>query len=165
MVKTEFLLSVKEFTVIAVGDFLLPTRVQGKDETPELKPAAVYLMRLPDSKSAAKKAPYILHQIVTAEDRQNEGRRDESYLQLRSIFCVYCGDEEQGGMMLVELMERLRIALLRLRILDRRFYLDLTSGSVQTLIYPDDTAPYFLGEMITTWQMPAVQRDIRPALE
>ena len=61
--------------------------------------------------------------------------------------------------MLVNLMERLRIAILKQVIIGRRFQLDLKAG-VETLIYPDDTAPYYAGEMITTWILPAVEREV-----
>ena len=165
MVKTEFLQSIKCFTKDAVKDMMLPTRIQSANEEQGFRPAEVFLMRMPDMKAPGKKAPYILHQIVTAEDVQPSGERDSSTLQMRSVFCVYSDDDQEGGMMLLELMERWRVALLRTRVLDRRFLLDLSVGGIQQIIYPDDTAPYFLGEMISTWTMPAVQRDIRPALE
>jgi len=161
--KNDLLDVLKAFTEEAIKDVLLPARVQKEGEAPELRPAAVYKMRLPDSSSAKKKAPYIIHQIVTGKDVQAEGKHPEATLSLRSIFCVYSADEQEGSLMLLELMERLRIALLRKVLLDGRFQIDLDAG-VETLVYPDDTAPYFIGEMMTNWIMPAIEREVRPWL-
>lgn len=160
MVKTEFLEVLKQFTGKAVQDMILPVRYQQEDGTPPTgRPADVYKMRLPDGKAASKKAPYILHQIVTGMDRQTEGGEDTSSTTVRSIFVVYSDDEQLGGLMLLELMERVRIALLRQVILDGRFQLDKRTG-VETLIYPEDTAPYFAGEMSSTWLLPRVEREL-----
>lgn len=79
---------------------------------------------------------------------------------VRSIFAVYNDDEQEGGLMLLNLMERLRIRLLREVVIGRRFQLDLEAG-LETFIYPDDTAPYYAGEMTTTWRVPGVEREVR----
>lgn len=165
MNKNEFLDTLKTFTEKAVSELILPCRVQGKGEEQSCRAAEVHKMRLPDSKAATKKAPYIIHQIITSEDVQQEGKKTEAHVQLRSIFCVYCDDEEEGSLMLLELMERVRIALLRTRLLDNRFLLDITASPMQMLIYPDDTAPYFAGEMLTVWRLPAVEREVREWLQ
>ena len=60
-------------------------------------------------------------------------------------------------MLLLDLMERVRIALLRQVVIGRQFELDL-QNSFEQLIYPDDTAPYYAGEMMSNWKMPAVER-------
>ena len=62
--------------------------------------------------------------------------------------------------MLLNLMERLRISLLRQIVIGDQFQLDLKAG-LETLVYPDDTAPYYAGEMISTWKIPAIQREVR----
>ena len=62
--------------------------------------------------------------------------------------------------MLLNLMERFRIKLLREVIIGDQFQLDLESG-LESLIYPDDTAPFFAGEMVSVWKMPSVEREVR----
>lgn len=47
----------KAFTEDVMKDLLLPVAMQKGDTEQEGRPPAVYLMRLPDSKSAQKKAP------------------------------------------------------------------------------------------------------------
>lgn len=149
----------KDFTEEVTADLLMPVRIQSEKDTQTERAAEVHLMRLPDSKAAHKKAPYILHQIITGADQQVPGSRDESRTTVRSIFCVYSDNEEEGGMILLNLMERLRIAFLRKRVIGNQFTLDL-EAKLESLCYPDDTAPYFAGEMISVWKLPTIEREV-----
>lgn len=160
MNRVELLNVLKAFTLDAVGEIVMPTALQKGDTEQGFRSAEVHLMRLPDSRSATKKAPYIIHQLITAQDRQEPGQRPEATATVRSIFCVYNANEEEGALMLLNLMERLRIALLRRVALDDRFELDL-KANLDELIYPEDTAPYYMGEMISQWKLPAVVREVR----
>lgn len=51
------------------------------------------------------------------------------------------------------------MALLRQVVIGEQFTLDLEAG-LEVLVYPDDTAPYFVGEMISTWILPPVEREV-----
>ena len=163
MTKVILLEVLKKFTEQAIQNILLPTRAQKgdvKSETDQkIRAAEVYKMRLPDSSSASKKAPYIIHQIITGKDTQKPQSNPSARTVVRSIFCVYCDNEEEGALMLLNLMERLRIELMKNVVLSKQFELDLDEG-VEMLIYPDDTAPYYMGEMLTNWKMPAVEREV-----
>ena len=158
---TALMQALKEYTEDAVKDLLLPVRVQKLGETESFKAPDVYKMRLPDSKSAAKKAPYILHQLLTTRNQQERGEDLESSAVVRSIFCVYCNNEQEGGLHLLNMMERFRIPLLKNPLIGvgGQFELNLQEG-VESLVYPDDTAPYFAGEIITTWRIPPVKREV-----
>lgn len=159
MTKIVLLEALKAETLDAISDLLLPVAMQAEDtEQPSPKTPDVYLMRLPDSSSAKKKTPYVLHTILTGKDIQKAGERPESAATVRSIFAVYHSDEQEGGLALLNLMERVRIRLLEKVVIGGQFQLDLENG-VETMVYPDDTAPYFAGEMISTWSLPAVQRN------
>lgn len=160
MTLVNLLEQLKAVTDDAVKDLLLPVRAQKGDTVTVDRPATVYKMRLPDSTSATKKAPYIIHQIVTSKDAQPSGQLEAGSAVVRSIFCVYCNDEQEGAMHLLNLMERLRIRLLQDVVIGGQFELDLEAG-VEALIYPENTAPYFAGEMSTTWKMPSVERKWR----
>jgi hypothetical protein len=56
-------------------------------------------------------------------------------------------------------MERLRIALLKKVVLDDRYALDTEEG-IDIIIYPDNIWPYYGGEMVTVWSIPAINREI-----
>ena len=149
----------KEFTEAATKDVICPVRMQKGDTEQKYRAAAVYKMRLPDGTQASKKAPFILHQVITGRDFQPEGDLCEGRTVVRSVFAVYHDDEQEGALLLLELMETLRVALLRQVIIGDQFELDLQEG-LEMLTYPEYTAPYFAGEMISTWKMPAVKREV-----
>lgn len=153
-----------DFTREATKELILPTRVQSKTETPQGRAPDIFMMRLPDSKQATKKAPYILHQVITGHDIQPERSDMISTCLVRSIFCAYSEDEQEGGLMLLTMAERVRIALLKSICIGGQFDLDRHAG-IEFLAYPDDTAPYYAGEMITTWNMPPVEREVRKLWE
>lgn len=150
----------KKLTQETVGDIIMPARMQKGDTEQILRAADVYLMRLPDSSASQKKAPYIIHQLITGKDIQPEGENETASAVIRTIFCVYNDNEEDGALMLVNLMERLRISLLKQVVIGDQFQLDLAAG-LESMVYPDDTAPYYAGEMLSTWILPAVQREVR----
>lgn len=149
----------KEDTQEAVKDLIMPVRIQSPGEEQQYRAADIYLMRLSDSSAAKKKAPYIIHQVITGKDSQQRGNRADSAVTVRSIFCVYNDDEQEGALMLLNLMERLRIYLLRKVVIGKKYQLDLESG-LETLIYPSESMPYYVGEMISTWEMPPVEREV-----
>ena len=161
MTRVMLLQALKTFTLDATRDLLLPMRVQSAQEEPKERPAEVHLMRLPDSSEAKKKAPYIIHQLITGKDVRKPGVQTVSTAEVRSICCVYAPNEEEGGLLLLNLMERLRIALLRQEVLDWRYQLDLEAG-MESVIYPDATAPYYLGEMESQWKLPGIVREEKP---
>ena len=92
MTKNTLLEALKDFTMVATQNIVLPT-VKQKDTVETFRPADVYLMRLPDGSSAKKKVPYIIHQFVNGKDKQPSGKLPESSALVRSIFCVYSADE------------------------------------------------------------------------
>ena len=158
MSKVILLEQLKEFTQAVTGELVFPVAVQKEDlEPPSPRAAEVYCPRLPDSKAAKKKAPYILHQVITGKDSQAPGQMVSSKTTVRTIFCVYDPNEQTGGLALLTLMEQLRIAFLERPIVGGQFELDLEAG-IEFLVYSEDTAPFYAGEMITTWHLPPVKR-------
>lgn len=160
MTNITLLEQLKLFTEETIKDIILPVRLQKGDSEQQSRVADVYLMRLPDSTAATKKAPYIIHQLVTSKDTQPAGWQESGSSVVRSVFCVYCENEQEGALHLLNLMERLRIQLLQQVIIGQQYQLDLETG-VEMLIYPEDSAPYYAGEMSTTWKMPSVEREWR----
>lgn len=159
MTRVVLLEQLKEFSKAATADLIMPVSMQKGDTEQKFRAADVYLMRLPDSTAAQKKAPYILHQFITGADSQPKGERDISTTKVRTIFCVYNDDEQEGALMLLNLMERVRIGILKKIVIGNQFTLDKEAG-LECLAYPDDTAPYYCGEMVSTWIMPSVEREV-----
>lgn len=158
MSKVILLEQLKEFSEGVTRDLIFPVAQQKEDkEPPKPRAAEVFCARLPDSKAAKKKAPYMLHQIITGKDAQTAGQMVDSLATVRTIFCVYNPNEQEGGLALLTIMEQLRISLLERVVVGAQFRLDLEAG-IETLVYPEDSAPYYAGEMITVWHLPPVRR-------
>lgn len=151
--------SLKKFCEEKTASIYLPMSLQkGDQETAERAPE-VYKMRLPSSSSAKKYAPYILIQFVNGMDKQPHGMNSDSTSLVRFIFCVYNDNEEQGAIMLLNLMETIRIALMKVVVIDQRYKLDTDSG-LESLAYLDDTAPYFAGELVGTFIEAPIEREV-----
>jgi len=160
MTKRDLLVVLKAFTEEATKDLIMPVRMQKEDkEEPKPRAADVYIMRLHKSKDSEKSAPHIIHSILTGRDAQEQGDYPQASTLVRSVFAVYHDDEQEGSLMLLDLMERMRIALLKQIVLDERFMLDFYEG-IDTIIYPDNIWPYYAGEMITQWRIPAIIREV-----
>jgi len=163
MTKVELLNALVERTEEITKDLLLPVKVQREGEEPSERTPAVYKQRIPDMTQPSKKAPYIIHQIVNSRNIQHRGEYVATTVTVRSIFCVYCEDEQEGSLMLLNVMERMRISFLKDPILRKQFECVLTEedgGGLEDLVYPDNIAPYYIGEMITVWDMPKVKREV-----
>ena len=161
MTWVDLLQALADFIKEKTADLIMPTRVQGKNEEQGYRAADVYKMRLPDSKSATKKAPYVLIQLITAADEEPARDQDDSYAIVRIILCTYNPDEQEGALQLLNLASRIRINLLKTCVVGPKneFWLDKTE-KLEFMAYPDDTAPYYAGEMIGTWHIPPVRREV-----
>lgn len=169
MTKVQLLLDLKDFTKEVLKHETLPVREQKEDNgiAPKDRAPEVHLMRMPDVPSYEKRAPYVLHQIVTGHDgveTVGEGPVKNNQMTagavVRSVFCVYERDMERGTMALLQLMEQFRVSLLECPVIGGQFRLDLDEG-ISIMIYPfnknDRPAPYYMGEMVTSWILPPVE--------
>lgn len=159
MTKIDLLYALKEFSEDVYANMMLPCKPDLKVGGNE-RNVQIYLTHLPTTSASTKFAPYVLHSIITGEDSQNEGEDERSFAVVRTIFCTYDTNEEQGGLALLTLVERLRIELLRKRVLANRFQLEIPKAPLQMLIYPDNVAPFYVAEMSSTWRLPAVEREV-----
>ena len=161
LTKTDLLEALKARTLEATSEILLPVKPQKGDDGVTERNARVYIGRLPDMEQSTKKAPYILHRMVNSASKQKPGEQLQTKAIVRSIFCVYCHDEEEGELLLLGLMERIRISLLKDPLIgNNAFECDFEEG-LEDLVYQDNTYPYYCGEMISTWDMPPIKREVR----
>lgn len=159
MTKTQLIEDLKVFIEDSLKDFVLPTKLKKGETEQQYRHPVVFKQRVPDSQSATDKAPCVLLQLTGSSDAQSPGDKLTSTAEVRIVFMVYCKDEQEGGMTLLEVMERVRIDLLQMIFLNNQYMLDTTAG-IATTVYNDDTAPFYIGEMSTTWQMPPVRRKV-----
>lgn len=121
------------------------------------RPAKVYKMRLPDEDAETKNVPYILLQVLTGTDSQEPGQEPDSECKIRIVVATFSEDYGEGAMDVLNVTTRLRHELLRAGIVGDQF---LLRKPLEYIVYPDDTAPYFFGELMTMWEMPTIQREV-----
>jgi len=174
MTRITLLEQMKEFSEALTNDLLLPVQMQEEDEEqPPNRAPTVYIPCLPELHAYAQKAPFMTHEIVTGKDKvvddPHMGKRKISVTVVRSCFCVYHKNEQEGRLALLTLMERMRIGLQEAVVIGKQFKLDLEAG-IETLVYPGNpnqtaVSPFYLGEMITTWHLPIIERKVPYAQE
>ncbi len=170
MTTVEFLFAMKDRSKACTADLLLPVKTQEEDEEEQPPRAAtIYLTGLPEMKKPEKKAPYVIHTVAEGKDRYTDrhdsyGGRDPTRhrvdtVEVRSVLCVYASDRQEGGLYLLELMERLRDDL-KAHPTIGPFLLDLDAGIDWTVYDSDewDLGPYHVGGMVTTWTKKAKDR-------
>ncbi|SHG90337.1 hypothetical protein [Tepidibacter thalassicus] len=139
-------------------DIILSVRVKPSSEEAKERPAEVHKMRLPDKEGETKRIPYILLQFLTGKDKQEEGESPESECKIRIIVATYSEDGGEGAMDVLNVLTRIRISLLKDGVVGEQF---LIKKPLEYIVYPDDTAPYYMGEMLTIWEMPEIEREVR----
>lgn len=140
------------------SDILLPVRVDRRSGEPRERPAEVYKMRLPNKTAQTERVPYLLLQYIKGTDTQEPGQRPESVCTVRIIAATYSEDESEGATCVLNLLTRIRVALLKDGVIGERYML---IPPLEMIVYPDSTAPYYLGEMMTEWKMPIIESEVQ----
>lgn len=149
----------KNYFEEAVKDDKFPVAIQKGDTEVKERAPEIHKMRLPKASDAKKVAPYIIIRYVNSIDKQKEGQPSESGAVFRFIFCVYDSDEEQGALNLINLMDKMRMKLLRETVIGKKLKLNREDG-LEMVAYEDDTAPYFAGEIIGTFYLRPIEREV-----
>lgn len=156
MTPTDLLEQFKQFTEDTLKDLILPIKTPPTQEAKYRAPE-VFLMNLPDKKAQEDKAPYVVLQLLNGNDAQAEGEEEESVCNIRVVVCAYSDDLSEGPMHVLNMLTRLRIALLEQRVIANRYAMRLP---MEYLVYPDNPAPFFFGEMMTEWELPTIKRRV-----
>lgn len=159
MIVVELLNSLKTLCEDATKDMILPTAVQNGDKQRVARAPKFYLQRLSKSENAKKLAPYSIIQAVHTQHVQKPGDKPRFFVEVRFVFCVYSDDEQDGAIMLLNFMERIHQRLLKDVAIGNVFLLNVNEP-LEMLVYPDDTAPYFAGEMAGTFVLPGIEREV-----
>lgn len=141
----------------------VPPKKGEKNNKPERKPPGVYKMRLPErdvGNAYEKRIPFIVIQALTGIDEHESGNED-STSTVRIIASTYSNDGGVGANDVLSVITRIRTALLEVGIIGGQFHL---RRPLERLIYPDDTNPYFFGEIMSIWEMPPIHRKIDPQI-
>lgn len=146
----------KEFIEDQTKDLILSVKVKGGGDGPKERAPQVHVMRLPDKDAETALIPYILLQFIKGTDIQEAGERPESECNVRIVVATYSEDGGEGATDVLNVITRIRTALLKAGVVGEQF---LIKKPVEYIVYPDSTAPYYLGEMMTLWEIPAIERE------
>lgn len=154
--------ALKEFTEKAVEDIVLEVKTRREAEGIKKRPAVVYKMNLPTKDEQVQKIPYIILQIINGNDSKESGQPEESTCTVRFVFAVFSEDAGKGAYDVLNLILRLRSELEKAGIIGEQFTL---KKPLEWIVYPDNTPPYYFGEMITSWKMPIIEQQIAEYLQ
>ncbi len=159
MTVRELLHSLKLLCEDAVKDMTLPTAIQKGDTKIQKRPLEIYEMRLTDSKSYKKLAPYEIIQVVNTNHLQKPGDVPRYFATIRFVFCTVSDDEQEGSLMLLDLMETVQMRLLKEVRVGNLFLLNVNEP-LEMLVYTEDSAPFYGGEMVGTFVLPETEREV-----
>lgn len=111
-------------------------------------------MRLPKKEDQTGKVPYILLQFLTGKDG---GAQEGSTCRIRIVVATYAENDSEGAYDVLNVLLRIRSELQKTGIIGGYFALE---KPFEYLVYPDNTQPYFLGEIITNWSIPEIKREV-----
>lgn len=170
MTPNELLLELKEFVEASTKDLILQVRPvnnkvipkpssesEKRDEEPKTRAPKVYLMNLPDKDAETNLIPYILVQFLTGIDEQKAGEDPDSECKVRIVVATYSEDKSVGAMDCLNVISRIRIAFHKAGVIGGKFFF---RKPLEYLVYPDDTEKYHFGEIMTTWGIPTIQREV-----
>ena len=129
----------------------------GGDKEITHRAAEVHLMRLPDKEAETQRIPYIVLQCLTGRDEHKPEEDEDSTTSIRIIVVTYSDNDSEGALDVLNVITRIRVALMKAGVIGEQFFL---RKPLEFYIYPDDTQPYFMGEMMTVWEMPTLRREV-----
>ena len=139
-------------------DILLEVKVRTGPATEKERAAKVYKMGLPEKDDTTQQIPYILLKVLTGEDGKEDLQPKSSKVRVRMLVAVYSQDGERGPLALLNLILRIRERLQKQHIIGGRFCLEYP---FEYIIYQDTTPPYYLGEIMTIWSIPSIEREVQ----
>lgn len=147
----------EKFVKEKTADIKLQVRVRPGGKENKTRSANVYKMNLPTKDDQTQKVPYVLLQILNGKDDKVTGEPEQSDCAVRIVVVTYSEDAGQGAYDVLNVILRIRSELEKAGIIGQQFVLKMP---LEYIVYPDNTPPYFIGEMMTNWSIPTVQREL-----
>ena len=147
--------ALKAYLENIVKVFELPTAVQKNDVVQIFRAPEVHKMRLPNSSAVQKYVPYIIVQAVSGKYDQPTGMRSNSLINVRLICCTYSVDEEEGSIMLMNIVDAIILRLLKDGVIAKKYKI-----ATEYVVYPEDTAPYYAGEIVFSVMLSPIEREV-----
>ena len=157
MTPLDLLESLKAYCEENTKDMLLVARVPGNGEEAGERPPKVFIGNLPDKESEKKAAPYILLKLLSKKVDD-----EENICRVRIICVTFSEDKQENYIQCLNLLTRIETKLLEDVVIDNRYS---CQKPIESIMYDDDLEVYQIGEMMTIWELPKPERDVRKYLE
>lgn len=157
MTPLELLESLKAYCEEITKDMLLVARVPENGTEAGERPPEVFIGNLPDKESEKRAAPYILLKLLTKKVDD-----EESVCRVRIICVTFSEDKQENYIQCLNLLTRIETKLLEDVVIDNRYS---CQKPIESILYDDDLEVYQIGEMMTIWEMPKAERNVRQYLE
>lgn len=152
MTPLELLEALKEYCKEITKDMRLFARVPENGTQAAKRCPSVFVGGLPDKNSERKAAPYILLKLLAGKDDE-----EESICRVRIICVTYSENKEENYIQCLNLVTQIKTKLLEDVVIDNHFS---CQKPVEYIIYDDSLEVYQIGEIMTVWEMPKVERDV-----
>lgn len=148
MTTIDLLRAAKIFTERSVGKITMSKKTGGEEVDAKIE---VYTGYIPEKEDELKAAPYILIQAVKGT---NDEEKQENTVNLRFVIVLRFEDSEEGYLGVLEVLERLQTEMRKSGLFQNQYGI----GKIEWLLYPQDTKPYYIGEMTVECQKQNVKR-------
>ena len=139
------------FIGTATKDIILTSRERGADNKYITRPAHIYKMRLPDKEAETKQVPYILLQLVKGDDDDKTNKA-----QIRVVIATFSDEAPEGATNVAVIITRIQTELRKAGFIENKYGVE----KIEYLIYGDELAPYYMGEMMITFDLPTIHREV-----
>ncbi|MEK3749426.1 hypothetical protein NYE25_14375 [Paenibacillus sp. FSL E2-8871] len=116
---------------------------------------AVHLGALPSKTAENRNDPVFPLIIVRPMDGDSDDK--ESRAQVKLLFGTQ-SDDDSGFIDVLNLMERVRILLMRQRIIDKKFRIE---SNWKWQFLEDQPEPQWICQAITTWTLPQIRQEVK----
>lgn len=157
MTPLDLLESLKAYCERITKDMSLVARVSENGKEAGERPPKVFIGNLPDKESEKKAAPYILLKLLSKKVDD-----EENICRVRIICVTFSEDKQENYIQCLNLLTRIETKLLEDVVIDNRYS---CQKPIESIMYDDDLEVYQIGEMMTIWELPKPERDVRKYLE
>lgn len=148
--------ALQRFIEKETSDMIMQARVKRNSKEEARRPPRIYIGELPEPDGTEKLVPYVLMKFLTGKHERNPGE-NENKCMVRIICVAYSEDPQEKYIQVLNLLSRIEARLLEETVIDNRFTLQ---SPLEVIVYEDDTGPYKIGEIMTTWELPVINRKI-----
>lgn len=156
MTPLDLMQSLKAYCEEKTEDMILVARVPENGTEAGERPPRVFIGNLPDKEAEKKEAPYILLKLLTTKDED-----EASICMVRIIVVTFSEDKQENYIQCLNVITRIKTKLLEDVIIEKRYS---CRKPIETIMYDDELEVYQIGEIMTTWEMPQVQRNVNQYL-